>query len=188
MVVIQYRANSQLITINVGRPCEDKVLFEDSGLFLINGVPRWDTIYRVSDNGRPFMTRFFCLAESYYQDLYDVRIIVHALRQCHAWSLCDFHGGELKSKLRQAEIADEYPTTLDDMRTFLKRKSGVPTFLPRHQFPPNILTKTFYAQFGYHTQYPATATTAITQAHIPQTANTANLQMMLSHVLLSNIV
>ena len=117
--VVQFMENQELETLYVDVPCCDPdtaahnhyyffqaydVLLGHSGIFFINGAPRWKKIYRVSDNGTPFMNRYSCLTESFMQEKYNISIVVLPLCQYHAWSLCDSHGGVVKAKMKRAEI------------------------------------------------------------------------------------
>ena len=161
--VVQYRVNGELVTRYVDIPCSDadsnahnhyyffhgyRVLLDESGLFLINGIPRWKKIYRVSDNGRPFVTRFSCMAESYFQEKYGINIECIPLCEYHAWSLCDSHGGVVKSKARQAEIENDYPDSLDGMRRFLEDEIDHTIVLPQTNIPITEIDNSFYNTLG----------------------------------------
>ncbi len=108
VLTIQYRdvEDGNIHTKWVDIPCRDKetnahnyFFFFQGWKVLLENVPcmrmgnnfRFKKIYRLSDNGRPFMTRQSCFIESYFQAKYGVTIEVIALCPHHAWSLCDSH-------------------------------------------------------------------------------------------------
>ena len=117
-------------------------------IFFENGNRRWDTIYRVSDNGTPFMNRFSCLTESYLQVKYGMKTIVLPLCQYHAWSLCDSHGGAVKSNMKRCEIKDEVPDTLDGIKILLETEIERTFVFPQDKIPVATIDCELYARFG----------------------------------------
>lgn len=83
--------------------------FEDSDWMIVNGKPRFQKIWRVSDNGQPFKSVLFLYLESYLTSKFKLQYEVIFLCAYHAFSICDAHGGTLKRVLRSAEIKQITP-------------------------------------------------------------------------------
>ena len=161
--VVQFKEKNLLETLYIDIPCCDletashnhyfyfhawDVLFRDSGLFISNGVRRWDKIIRVSDNGTPFMNRFSCIIDSYMQHKYNITMTVIPLCQYHAWSLCDSHGGVIKLKMKRAEIRDEVPSTTEMMKAMLEGEIDRTFVYAQDRIPVGIIDRELYARFG----------------------------------------
>ena len=124
------------------------VLLGHSGIFFINGAPRWKKIYRVSDNGTPFMNRYSCLTESFMQEKYNISIVVLPLCQYHAWSLCDSHGGVVKAKMKRAEIRGEIPEEAGEVKKMLEEELQRTFVFPQEKISVVNIDREIYARFG----------------------------------------
>ena len=122
----------------------------------------------MSDNGRPFLTRFSCLTESYIQEEYNIAIEAIPLCEYHAWSLCDSHGGVVKSKLKQAEIAEGYPVTISQIREFLEEHIRGTIVLPQICIPVQHINETYYSKFrGFANVGPVEKITGVRRLKYP---------------------
>ncbi len=124
-----------------------QVLLESSGLFQPTPTHHWRHVYRVSDNGRPFMTRFSCFIESYFQDKLGITIEVLPLCEYHGWSLADSHAGVVKSNMRKAEIANQSPPSLREMQELLEVEIGNTQCFPQVRIHVSLIDRDFYGKF-----------------------------------------
>ena len=65
------------------------------------GKPKFDTVYRVSDNGNPLMSKEATLVESRVCHMTGIKIEVLPYCGNHAWSMADSHLGHLKPALKR---------------------------------------------------------------------------------------
>ena len=162
VMVLQWRENGALVTHYLDITCSDSrtqahthlylfhayhVLFDETTFLKRGSTYRFRKIYRVSDNGRPFVTRFSCWIESYFQCKTGVQIVVYPLCPHHTWSLCDSHGGAVKPLCKATEIRDNFPLSDRAFKNMIEEHVAHTDCFPQHRIAVEKLTG-IYNQFG----------------------------------------
>ncbi len=162
VVTLHWREDGVTQTKYIDIPCDDKASNAHNHFFLYQAykaflespdmrtaqAPRFAKLYRVSDNGEPFLSRYSCIIEAHMQRTYNIEI--EAIMMCphHAWSLCDSHGGAVKPLMHRAEIQNQYPVSDDELQRLIEGTVRNTSCIPQAKIDIQRITTEFYQKLG----------------------------------------